>query len=313
MKRLPLLFLLTLMLAGGLHAQPIDREMFAKVVGMNSKRNCPMRGDGVTIEKLTYSPGVLHFHITADEDVLMGMSATEVEKYSREYFPEKSGPVMMERMHFDGESLHLYCNIDSMSISKLDTSALRTILRNQIASTRGRENFYDPLTSLNGGVLFHYKILETDSTLETYFSPAEVREIMSMENYSEKRQAQIELENLVVSTNLQCPYQLDGSMWLDSTGIDNGRFIYYYTITAYAPNISPNILHDWMRTQLAESEDESVKYIIQLCVKTGTALSYRYFHPKQEEPSRKKKKAEKPQKPALEIWFTVDELKDMLH
>ena len=247
------------------------------------------------------------------EQMMPELYANEVEKFSREHFPEKTGSVTIERMRYDGESLHLHCTIDSISISKLDTSALKTILQNQIASTRGNENFYDPLISLNGGVMFHYRILETDSTLEIYFSPAEVMEIMSMENYSEERQAQAELDNLVISTNLQCPYQLDGSMRLDSTGIDNGRFFYCYTITAYAPNVSPNIMHDWMRTQLAESEDESVKYLIQLCVKTGTALSYRYFLPKQEEPSRKKKKAEKPQKPALEIWFTVDELKEMLH
>ena len=216
----------------------------------------------------------------------------------------------MERMQYDGETLQFYCNIDSVSIHKLDTKALKTILRNQIASTRGSENFYDPLISLNSGVLFHYQIQETDSTVEIYFSPAEVGEIMSMENYSEEQQAKIELENLVVSTNLQCPYQLDEGMRLDSVGIDNGRFVYYYTFTAFAPEVSTNIMRDWMRNQLAESEDESVKYLIQLCVKTGTALIYRYFLSKQEESSRKKKN-EKTLKPALEIWFTVDELRDL--
>ena len=80
MKRLPLLFLLTLVLAGGLHAQPIDREMFAKVVGMNSKRNCPRWVDGVTVEKITYSPGVLHYHITVQEEGLMGLGTPELKQ-----------------------------------------------------------------------------------------------------------------------------------------------------------------------------------------------------------------------------------------
>jgi len=244
------------------------------------------------------------------EQMLPEIYANEVEKYSRENLPVNTGTVTMERMHYDGETLHFYCNIDSASIHKLDTKALKTILRNQIASTRGSENFYDPLIPLNGGVLFHYRIQETDSTLEIYFSPAKVGEIMSMENYSEEQQAKIELENLVVSTNLQCPYQLDEGMRLDSVGIDNGRFVYYYTFTAFAPEVSTNIMRDWMRNQLVESEDESVKYLIQLCVKTGTALSYRYFLSKQEAPSRKKKN-EKTLKPAMEIWFTVDELRDL--
>lgn len=245
------------------------------------------------------------------EQMLPEIYANNVEKYSRENLPVKTGGVTMERIHYDGETLHIYCNIDSVSAHKLNTTDLKTILQNQIASSRGEENFYDPLVSLNGGVLFHYRIQETDNTLEIYFSPAEVREIMSMENYSEEQQAKIELENLVVSTNLQCPYHLDESMRLDSVGLDHGRFVYYYTITAYAPEVSTNTMRDWMRTQLAESEDEGVQYLIQLCVKTGTALSYRYFLSKQEEPSRKKKN-EKELKPAMEIWFTVDELRAML-
>lgn len=245
------------------------------------------------------------------EQMLPEIYANNVEKYSKENLPVKTGGVTMERIHYDGETLHIYCNIDSVSAHKLNTTALKTILQNQIASSRGEENFYDPLVSLNGGVLFHYRIQETDNTLEIYFSPAEVREIMSMENYSEEQQAKIELENLVVSTNLQCPYHLDESMRLDSVGLDHGRFVYYYTITAYAPEVSTNTMRDWMRTQLAESEDEGVQYLIQLCVKTGTALSYRYFLSKQEEPSRKKKN-EKELKPAMEIWFTVDELRAML-
>lgn len=245
------------------------------------------------------------------EQMLPEIYANNVEKYSKENLPVKTGGVTMERIHYDGETLHIYCNIDSVSAHKLNTTDLKTILQNQIASSRGEENFYDPLVSLNGGVLFHYRIQETDNTLEIYFSPAEVREIMSMENYSEEQQAKIELENLVVSTNLQCPYHLDESMRLDSVGLDHGRFVYYYTITAYAPEVSTNNMRDWMRTQLAESEDEGVQYLIQLCVKTGTALSYRYFLSKQEEPSRKKKN-EKELKPAMEIWFTVDELRAML-
>jgi len=245
------------------------------------------------------------------EQMLPEIYANNVEKYSKENLPVKTGGVTMERIHYDGETLHIYCNIDSVSAHKLNTTALKTILQNQIASSRGGENFYDPLVSLNGGVLFHYRIQETDNTLEIYFSPAEVREIMSMENYSEEQQAKMELENLVVSTNLQCPYQLDESMRLDSAGLDDGRFVYYYTITAYTPEVSPNIMRNWMRNQLAESEDESVQYLIQLCVKAGTALSYRYFLSKQEEPSRKKKN-EKTLKPAMEIWFTVDELRAML-
>lgn len=247
------------------------------------------------------------------EQMLPEIYANDVEKYSRENLPAKTGPVTMERIRYDGESLHLYCSIDSTSMNRLDTSILRTLLRNQIASAQGSSNFYDPLITLNGGVMFHYRIQETDSTIAFYyFSPERVREIMSAEDYSEEAQAQNELNLLIISTNLQCPVDLDGSIRLDSTGIDNGRFVYYYTVSESSSSLSLHIARDWMRAQIEESEDESLMYLLELCIKTGNALSYRYFKEKQEQPSRKKKAA-KPQEPVMEIVFTVDELRDMLH
>lgn len=75
------LLILFLVMVGMVGAQPIDREMFAKVVGMNSKRNCPMYVDGVTIDKLTYTPGYLHFHISATESDLAGLSVSELKAF----------------------------------------------------------------------------------------------------------------------------------------------------------------------------------------------------------------------------------------
>ena len=70
-----------LLWCGALVAQPIDREMYANVVRSNSKHNCPFFEEGVNIEKLSYTPGRLHFHITAKEQVLMGLSIPELKKF----------------------------------------------------------------------------------------------------------------------------------------------------------------------------------------------------------------------------------------
>ena len=75
------LLILFLFMVGMVGAQPIDREMFAKVVGMNSKRNCPMYLEGVTIDKLSYTPGYLHFHISATESDLAGLSVSELKAF----------------------------------------------------------------------------------------------------------------------------------------------------------------------------------------------------------------------------------------
>ena len=62
-------------------AQPIDREMFAKVVGMNHKKNCPYNEGGWVVNKLTYQPGYLIFHITLYDNFLTECDSLELRTY----------------------------------------------------------------------------------------------------------------------------------------------------------------------------------------------------------------------------------------
>ena len=72
---------LMLMMAEGLYAQPIDREMYAKVVGMNTKRNCPFYEEGWVVNKLRYTPGYLHFDITLRENFIPGNDSALLRQY----------------------------------------------------------------------------------------------------------------------------------------------------------------------------------------------------------------------------------------
>ena len=72
---------LILMAAGTLCAQPIDREMYAKVVGMNTKRNCPFYEEGWVVNKLRYTPGYLHFDITLQENFIPGNDSAQLRQY----------------------------------------------------------------------------------------------------------------------------------------------------------------------------------------------------------------------------------------
>ncbi len=72
---------LMLMAAGTLCAQPIDREMYAKVVGMNTKHNCPFYEEGWVVNKLRYTPGYLHFDITLQENFIPGNDSAQLRQY----------------------------------------------------------------------------------------------------------------------------------------------------------------------------------------------------------------------------------------
>lgn len=57
-------------------AQPIDREMYAKVVKMNNNRNCPFEDDFWTVDKITYQSGYLIFNITLEDSPLLNKDSS---------------------------------------------------------------------------------------------------------------------------------------------------------------------------------------------------------------------------------------------
>ena len=85
-----LLFFLS---AGSLDAQPIDREMYAKVVGMNTKRNCPYLAEGWVVYKLRYSSGYLYFDITLRDGFVHGRDSAELRQYFADRLRYRLEPV----------------------------------------------------------------------------------------------------------------------------------------------------------------------------------------------------------------------------
>lgn len=75
------LILLFVFLAGVATAQPIDKEMYIKVVGMNMKRNCPFEEDGLVVNALSYKAGYLHFAIEMEDDYMFGRDTAELKEF----------------------------------------------------------------------------------------------------------------------------------------------------------------------------------------------------------------------------------------
>lgn len=90
---LVLWLMLCLVFVSSLEAQPIDREMYAKVVGMNTKRNCPYYAEGWVVNKLRYSPGYLHFDITLRDGFVHGRDSAELRQYFADRLRYRLEPV----------------------------------------------------------------------------------------------------------------------------------------------------------------------------------------------------------------------------
>lgn len=72
---------LFVLLSGTVHAQPIDKEMYAKVVGMNQKRNCPFEEEGLVVKNLSYKAGYLHFTIDMEDVRMFGRDTAELKEF----------------------------------------------------------------------------------------------------------------------------------------------------------------------------------------------------------------------------------------
>ena len=90
---LALWFVLSILFVNSVEAQPIDREMYAKVVGMNTKRNCPYHAEGWVVNKLRYSAGYLHFDITLRDGFLHGRDSAELRQYFADRLRYRLEPV----------------------------------------------------------------------------------------------------------------------------------------------------------------------------------------------------------------------------
>lgn len=90
---LALWLMLSIVLVGSVEAQPIDREMYAKVVGMNNKRNCPYQAEGWVVNKLRYNAGYLYYDITLRDGFVHGRDSSVLRQYFADRLRYRLEPV----------------------------------------------------------------------------------------------------------------------------------------------------------------------------------------------------------------------------
>ena len=76
-----------------MNAQPIDREMYAKVVGMNTKHNCPYPAEGWVVNQLRYNAGYLYFDIILRDGFVHGRDSAELRQYFADRLRYRLEPV----------------------------------------------------------------------------------------------------------------------------------------------------------------------------------------------------------------------------
>lgn len=117
------------------------------------------------------------------------------------------------------------------------------------------------------------------------------------------------LHNISRSINKRCPIRIDTDTHLDSTGISDQHFIYYFSISTPTSPTDVDIMRYDIRRNL-ENGDPSVKQLVSLCIATNKGYCHRYYYRDSKSKSGKKAKM-KTEKEVLDICFSIEELQEI--
>lgn len=126
---------------------------------------------------------------------------------------------------------------------------------------------------------------------------------------AEIKRDSIALHNISRSINYRCPIRIDADTYLDSTGISDQHFIYYFSISTPTSPTNVDIMRDIIRTNL-KNGDSSVKQLVSLCIETNKGYCHRYYYRDSKSKGGKKSKM-KTEKDVLDICFSVEELQEI--
>ncbi|MBO7446651.1 MAG: hypothetical protein J6T86_09625 [Bacteroidales bacterium] len=155
--------------------------------------------------------------------------------------------------------------------------------------------------------------LMQEKTIEEPQSPNETA-ITEKGSQKEPTTAEIQrdllvLHNISRSINKRCPIKIDANTRLDSTGISDQHFIYYFSISSPTSPTDVDIMRHDIRKNL-ENGDPSVKQLVSLCIETNKGYCHRYYYRDSKSKGGKKAKM-KTEKEVLDICFSIEELKEI--
>ena len=171
------------------------------------------------------------------------------------------------------------------------------------------EEFYETLVELDANTAQHWH-LPNDSLRSITYSTAEIQQAIEMpEEEVRQEMRRLLLNEVVPAINGECPLNEDEFTTLDSVGIQNGMYTYYYkVIGVLIEAIDQNELRWNLQSALMSIDDEDGLALLNMIVKAGYGVCYHFSQPALE---RKKSKKTSTQA-SIQICFTHEELTGFL-
>ena len=172
-------------------------------------------------------------------------------------------------------------------------------------------NNYMMLAEMEAGISLHYTVPGHDTVLSLYYSPEEIQATLekSPEEIQEEIRTMISQEILPVH-NQECPIQVNEYVVMDSVGVHDGMYTYYYTVSRDFPLM---LIDDeearWNLHNEMVSNMEEMYEMIDILLRAGYGICYRYGV-SQTINQRKSKKTLEPV--VKQFCFSTEELEEII-
>ncbi len=154
----------------------------------------------------------------------------------------------------------------------------RTVLGN-MAKSESNMTLMEKIASADAEFTIVMQTAETNESLKIRISKEEVKDI-SAGNIDPITPREM-LEIMVVSTNAQCPIQIDKVMTLSSVSLEKDNFVYNYSLdenTVSVESIEGN--KDVLKANIKKlllSGDPMMQELIRTCKEANVSILYRYI------------------------------------
>ncbi|WP_289202241.1 hypothetical protein, partial [Xylanibacter rodentium] len=161
---------------------------------------------------------------------------------------------------------------------QLKNTMKRTVLGN-MAKSESNMTLMEKIASADAEFTIVMQTAETNESLKIRISKEEVKDI-SAGNIDPITPREM-LEIMVVSTNAQCPIQIDKVMTLSSVSLEKDNFVYNYSLdenTVSVESIEGN--KDVLKANIKKlllSGDPMMQELIRTCKEANVSILYRYI------------------------------------
>ena len=164
------------------------------------------------------------------------------------------------------------------ALKQLKNTMKRTVLGN-MAKSESNMTLMEKIASADAEFTIVMQTAETNESLKIRISKEEVKDI-SAGNIDPITPREM-LEIMVVSTNAQCPIQIDKVMTLSSVSLEKDNFVYNYSLdenTVSVESIEGN--KDVLKANIKKlllSGDPMMQELIRTCKEANVSILYRYI------------------------------------